>query len=56
MKDSNKMTPVAIIGIGLSPQDLTSRHLQMIEAADILVGGGRLLEYFKDSPAFNENR
>jgi len=48
------MTPVAIIGIGLSPQDLTSRHLQMIEAADILVGGGRLLEYFKDSPAFKK--
>jgi precorrin-6Y C5,15-methyltransferase (decarboxylating) len=48
------MTPVAIIGIGLSPQDLTSRHRQMIEAADILIGGGRLLDYFKDSHALKK--
>ena len=45
------MKPVAIIGIGLSPEDLTARHWQIIRAADILVGGKRLLDYFKDSTA-----
>jgi precorrin-6Y C5,15-methyltransferase (decarboxylating) len=45
------LKPIAIIGMGLSPQDLTGRHLQIIKQADILVGGGRLLDYFKDSPA-----
>jgi precorrin-6B C5,15-methyltransferase / cobalt-precorrin-6B C5,C15-methyltransferase len=45
------LIPVAVIGIGLSPEDLTERHLQIIKAADVLVGGKRLLEYFKDSMA-----
>jgi len=45
------LKPVAVIGIGLSPEDLTGRHLQIIRAADILVGGKRLLDYFKDSTA-----
>ena len=45
------MIPVAVIGIGLSPEDLTERHLQIIKAADVLVGGKRLLDYFKDSTA-----
>lgn len=45
------MTPVAIIGIGLSTEDLTERHLQVIRSADFLVGGKRLLDYFKDSTA-----
>ena len=45
------MKPVAIIGMGISPQDLTTRHLQIIESADILVGGQRLLDYFKASAA-----
>jgi len=43
--------PVAIIGMGLSPEDLTTRHLQIIESADILVGGQRLLDYFKATSA-----
>ncbi|UCD83159.1 MAG: precorrin-6y C5,15-methyltransferase (decarboxylating) subunit CbiE [Desulfobacterales bacterium] len=37
--------------MGLSPEDLTGRHLQIIKEADILVGGKRLLDYFKDSTA-----
>jgi len=37
--------------MGLSPQDLTTRHLRIIESADILVGGQRLLDYFKASAA-----
>jgi len=35
----------------MGPQDLTERHLNMIERADVLVGGKRLLEYFKESTA-----
>jgi precorrin-6Y C5,15-methyltransferase (decarboxylating) len=45
------MDPVKIIGVGMSPQDLTDRHLKLIEQADILVGGKRLLDFFKDSIA-----
>jgi precorrin-6Y C5,15-methyltransferase (decarboxylating) len=44
-----KMKPVCIIGMGLSPEDLSAKHLQLIETADILVGGQRLLECFPDS-------
>ena len=43
------MKPVAIIGMGLSPEDLTVRHQRIIESADVLVGGQRLLDYFKDT-------
>jgi precorrin-6Y C5,15-methyltransferase (decarboxylating) len=45
------MKPVNIIGMGLSPRDLTEKHLQIIRSADIIVGGKRHLEYFKDSSA-----
>jgi precorrin-6Y C5,15-methyltransferase (decarboxylating) len=45
------MKPVSIIGIGMSPEDLTARQLEIIEAADILVGGKRLLDHFKQSRA-----
>jgi precorrin-6B methylase 1 len=36
--------PVTIIGMGISPDDLTRRQRSIIEAADILVGGQRLIE------------
>ncbi|MCP4693322.1 MAG: precorrin-6y C5,15-methyltransferase (decarboxylating) subunit CbiE, partial [Desulfobacterales bacterium] len=42
------MKSVNIIGMGLSPEDLTVKHLRIIEGADILVGGRRHLEYFKE--------
>jgi len=48
------MKPVAIIGMGLSPEDLTDRHRKIIESADILVGGQRLLDYFKETSARKE--
>jgi precorrin-6Y C5,15-methyltransferase (decarboxylating) len=35
----------------MGPQDLTDRHLTIIEQADVLVGGKRLLDFFKDSKA-----
>ena len=45
------MKTVTIIGMGLAPRDLTAEHLKIIEAADILVGGKRLLDYFEQSSA-----
>jgi len=42
---------VAIIGVGMSIEDLTAKHLEIIDTADILVGGKRLLNHFKDSRA-----
>lgn len=43
--------PLAVIGMGLGPQDLTARHLELIAAAEILIGGKRLLAHFSGSPA-----
>jgi precorrin-6Y C5,15-methyltransferase (decarboxylating) len=37
--------------MGMSPNDLTARHLEMIHTAHVLVGGKRLLDYFKDTSA-----
>ena len=37
--------------MGLSPEDLTGRHLRIIESADVLVGGQRLLDWFKETAA-----
>ena len=39
---------VIVIGMGLSPDDLTPRHLDIIRRADILIGGKRHLACFKD--------
>jgi precorrin-6Y C5,15-methyltransferase (decarboxylating) len=48
------MKIVKIIGMGISPEDLTAEHLEIIEKADILVGGKRLLEQFADCAAQKE--
>lgn len=45
------MKPVVIIGMGMTPEDLTAGHLKKIADADILVGGKRVLNHFKDSKA-----
>jgi precorrin-6Y C5,15-methyltransferase (decarboxylating) len=45
------MNPVTIIGMGMAIEDLTARHLEIIDQADILVGGKRLLDLFKASRA-----
>ena len=42
------MIPVTIVGIGLSPRDLTPGHLEAIGEAEVLVGGKRHLSYFPD--------
>jgi precorrin-6Y C5,15-methyltransferase (decarboxylating) len=43
------MKPISIIGLGLSPEDLTASHIQRIKSADILIGGKRHLDFFKDT-------
>jgi precorrin-6B C5,15-methyltransferase / cobalt-precorrin-6B C5,C15-methyltransferase len=40
--------PVTIIGTGVSPDDLTETQRSIIRAADVLVGGKRLLAPFED--------
>lgn len=45
------MNPVAIIGVGMTLEDLTAKHLEIIDKADTLVGGKRLLDLFKESRA-----
>ena len=45
------MNPVNIIGLGMGPQDLSEQQLEIIAQADVLVGGRRLLEFFKASTA-----
>jgi len=45
------MKPISIIGMGLSPANLTSTHIRLIEEADVLVGGKRHLEFFRNSSA-----
>ncbi|MDJ0666012.1 MAG: precorrin-6y C5,15-methyltransferase (decarboxylating) subunit CbiE [Desulfobacterales bacterium] len=42
---------VDVIGMGMSPRDLTDIHLQMISAAQILIGGKRHLASFPDVTA-----
>jgi len=42
---------IDVIGVGLGPDDLTPRHRAIIECAEILIGGKRLLSFFSDVPA-----
>ncbi|MGD8292445.1 MAG: precorrin-6y C5,15-methyltransferase (decarboxylating) subunit CbiE [Desulfobacterales bacterium] len=44
------MKAVTIIGLGMGPKDQTAEHLGIIERADILVGGQRLLDNFDRYP------
>ncbi|RUA03174.1 MAG: bifunctional cobalt-precorrin-7 (C(5))-methyltransferase/cobalt-precorrin-6B (C(15))-methyltransferase [Deltaproteobacteria bacterium] len=41
------MNKVVVIGMGLSPGDLTAAHLDLIRSADILMGGRRHLDGFE---------
>lgn len=43
------MPDVHVIGLGLSREDLTQKHLDIIARADLLVGGRRHLDYFQHS-------
>jgi precorrin-6B C5,15-methyltransferase / cobalt-precorrin-6B C5,C15-methyltransferase len=42
------MIPVQVVGLGMSPADLTPKALEIIREAQVLVGGRRLLDYFPE--------
>ena len=42
---------ISVVGVGLSPEDLSARALKVIAAADLLAGGRRLLGYFPNHRA-----
>ena len=41
---------LTIVSCGVSPENLTSRHREAIENADVLAGGRRLLDWFPEFP------
>ena len=47
-KEKLRVSPniISVVGMGMSPDDLNSKTLAIIEAADILIGGKRHLSYF----------
>ena len=45
------MTMVHVVGLGMSPADLTPGARELVRQAQVLVGGRRLLNYFPDHPA-----
>jgi precorrin-6Y C5,15-methyltransferase (decarboxylating) len=45
------MIPVHVIGLGMSPEDLTPKALEVIREAQVLLGGRRLLGYFPEHSA-----
>jgi len=46
-----KKRTIDVVGMGLGFDDLTPNHRRLIERADILIGGKRLLAFFSDMPA-----
>jgi len=42
--------PVHVVGLGMSPEDLTPGMAETIREAQVLVGGRRHLQYFPDHP------
>jgi precorrin-6B C5,15-methyltransferase / cobalt-precorrin-6B C5,C15-methyltransferase len=46
----NAMKDVFVVGMGLSARDLTAAQLEIVQSADILMGGRRLLAQFEALP------
>ena len=44
---TKKMKKISIIGMGMSFKDLTQKHIDIINNADIILGGKRHLAYFR---------
>lgn len=44
------MIPVLVIGLGLGPDDLSPRLRELVDQAQVLAGGRRLLAYFPEHP------
>lgn len=49
--DNDIMKKISVIGLGLSIDDLTQKHMRIISGADLVVGGSRHLSFFKDIQA-----
>ncbi len=49
------MKTVTVIGMGMTPRDLTAEQIEIIENAEILIGGKRLLGYFGHCSAQKKN-
>ena len=47
-KEKLRVSPnmISVVGMGMSPEDLSRKALATVEAADILIGGKRHLSYF----------
>jgi precorrin-6Y C5,15-methyltransferase (decarboxylating) len=45
------MIPVQVVGLGMSPADLTPKAWEIIREAQVLVGGRRLLDYYPEHRA-----
>ncbi len=46
-----KRNKITVLSCGISPRDLTEHHKQILQQADIIAGGKRLLDWMKDYPA-----
>jgi precorrin-6Y C5,15-methyltransferase (decarboxylating) len=45
------MKAVTVIGMGMSPSDLTRTHRQLIDDAEVLIGSRRHLVHFQETPS-----
>ena len=45
------LNTITVVGMGMSPDDLSRKALAIVEGADILIGGKRHLSYFAHLPA-----
>ena len=44
------MNKVQVVGLGMSALDITPAARRAVEAAEVLAGGRRLLDFFLDHP------
>ncbi len=49
MNKEEDMNRISVIGMGMSPEDFTLKHLEIIRTADIIAGGKRHLDSMKQS-------
>ncbi len=50
MTTDSPLRPIEVIGLGMDPAELSAQALRMVEEAQVLAGGSRLLERFPKHP------
>lgn len=50
LREDDLVILVHVVGLGMGPDDLTFKALRIIQEAQVLVGGRRLLDYFPEHP------